>query len=170
MHLVRAQLFAAQLCRRAQHGLHRLDITGAPAEHTRQRLAHLRFARRRILVQQLLGGQQLGRGAVAALDRAAGDELLLQRMEVVVARARKALDGDDGGAVGLHGQDAAAVDQAIGTRLVRRHRQQDGVGAGERVLVAKLDAVVAQAAQGRAQQLAGMHVEAVIGAVDGEMN
>ena len=160
------QILAAQLCRRAQHGLHRFEIAGAAAEHAGQRRTHFAFRRVGLLVQQLLGGQQLRRRAEATLDRATGDELLLQRVQIMIARATEPFGRDDRGAVGLCGQHDAAVDEPVAVRIVRRTRQQDGVGAAFARLVAVFDAEIAQAAQRRAQQFTGVNVDCVVGAVD----
>ena len=114
------------------------------------------FAGIRVLVEQVLGGQQLRRRAVAALDGAAGHKLLLKRVQIFIARAAHPLDGDDGRAVGLGRQHHAAVDQAVAAGRVRLSGQQHGIGAALAGLVAMFDAEVAQAAQRGAQQFAGV--------------
>ena len=69
---------ALHLGRRAQDRLHRLHIPCAAAEYAGDSRAYRVFAGLRLLVQQVLGGQDLRRRAVAALDGAALDKLLLQ--------------------------------------------------------------------------------------------
>ena len=79
----RRGFLAAQPGGRAQHRLHRPDVAGAAAQHAGERLAHLGLGGIRILLQQRIRGQELRRGAVAALDRAGLDERLLQRVEAI---------------------------------------------------------------------------------------
>ena len=160
------QLLATQLRRRTQHRFHRLEIARAAAEHARQRRAHLAFRRVRVFVQQLLGGQQLRRRAEAALDGATGDELLLQRVQIVVARAAQPFGGDDGSAVGLRRQHDAAVDKAVAVRIVGRARQQHCIGATLARLIAMFDAEITQAAQCRAQQFTRVNLDCMVGAVN----
>ena len=160
----------------AQDSLHRLCVARAAAEDAGNRLPHLPFGRVRVVVQQLLRGQELGGCAVAALDGPAGDELALQRGEGDWEIGRlgdwpvggKSLRRDNRRAVGLGGEKDAAVEQAVAGGFVRRVGEQHRVRAGFAGLVAVLDAVVAQAAQGCAQQFAGVDGQVVLGSVDGE--
>src|SRR5581483_421779 len=96
---------------------HRLDdrlVTGAAAEIAGEGVAHVGLGRRGHAVEQLDGGEDHARRAVAALERMVPRELLLQWMERAVAR--EALDGCDRVTRGLHteheaGARAAAVEE-----------------------------------------------------------
>src|SRR3954466_14651663 len=87
-------------------------IAGAAAEHCGQRLTHLGYAGRRVDAQEVQRGDQHARRAEAALQSVMLMEGRLQWMQR--AASRDPLDGDDVGAIGLHGEhDARARGLAV---------------------------------------------------------
>src|SRR4051812_6297066 len=92
--------------------LDRLDdihVSGATADVPLDRLPNLLLARARIGVEQVLGGHQHPRRAVAALQRVGLAEGLLERMQLAVAG--EPLDRLDRRAVGLDREHHAALDR-----------------------------------------------------------
>jgi len=156
----RLHLLAAHDGRRPQHGLHRLDIPGLAIQHARQRLADFGLGRVRVLVQQRLSHQNLGRRVIARLNRAGLDECLLERMQPV--RRPQALDSGDLMTVCLGGQEHHAVD--------RLAIQQHGRRATQALLVAKPDTSVPGAAQHVEQPFPGANPEDFFLAVDRQCN
>jgi hypothetical protein len=148
------------------HRLHRFEIACTAAQHAGQRLAHFGFGWGGVFVEQGFGGQNLGRGAVSALDGAAFDESLLQRVQPVgfapalLGVFAERFQGGDFMPLGLGGQHQGGVD--------RFSIQQNRVCAAQAVLVAKLDRMKAQPAQGREQAGVGRAFEVVLGSVDGK--
>ena len=171
--LQRGHLLPAQLGRGPEHRLHGLHVAGAAAEHPGDGFPHLGLGGIGVLVQELLGGQDLGGGAVAALDGPGLDELLLEGMEPVAGLRHaglrvQPLQGDDAGAVGLGGQQDPAVHQAVAGGLFRGEGEEHRVRAGVAGLVPVLHAEVAQPAQEGAQQLTRVGGDGVLVAVDGQ--
>src|SRR5262245_32318341 len=109
------------LAGRLLYGIDDLVVAGAAAEVTHEPLFDLVLSRLGVLVQQRLGGDNLARGADAALEATAIDECLLDGMEVV--RRADALDRGDLGSVRLYGQrEAGRHDAAV---------ERDGTGAAD---------------------------------------
>src|SRR5690606_24344550 len=98
---------AAHLRRGVQHGRDDVGVAGAPAQVALQALADLGLARVGVVAEQVDGGHQHARSAVAALQGVPAVERPLQRVPPPVAG--QALDGADLAAVGLGGQDRAAL-------------------------------------------------------------
>ena len=119
---------------RSRGKLHRFDdvlIAGAAAQIAGQRLADLRFVRRRRLVEKRLHGHQDAGRAVAALQAVAIAHRLLQRMQMF-AVGREPLDGRDRVAVGLRREHQAGAHGSA----VEDHR----AGAADAVLAADMRA------------------------------
>ncbi len=128
----------------------------------------------------MLGGQDLRGRAVAALNRATLDELLLQGGDArrqaflqapfcaVIFFALQPFKGDDRSTVGLGSQQDSAVDNAVATGVVRRAGEENGIGAAFACFVTVFEAEDAQTAQSRTQQLSGVDVDEVVGTVDCE--
>ena len=169
-----------QLGRGPQDRLHWFHIACAAAKDAGNSGAHCSFTGLRLLVQQMLGGQNLRRRAIAALDCAALDKLLLQRgkarrQEISPATPStffapifQPFEGDDRCAVGLGSQQDAAVDKAIAGRVVRSTGEKNGVRAALASLIAVFEAEKTQTTQGCAQQFAGMTFDAVESSIDRE--
>ncbi len=166
----RQRFIALHLGGGAQHGLDRLRVAGAAAEHAGDGLAHLRFAGVRVRIQQVLGRQKLSRSTVAALDGPAGHKLLLERMQFFVARAAHSLNSDNRRSIGLGCQHHAAVDQAIAIGRVRLPGQQQRIGSALAGLVAMFDAEVAKTAQCCAQQFTRKDIDLMFVSVDDQRN
>src|SRR5215470_15138789 len=81
----------ARPVRGTENGLDGLHVAGAPAQASSQGVAHLRLAGPGHRIEEGLGDERHGRRAVAALDRAAVHQALLDGVEPV------------GGSEALHG-------------------------------------------------------------------
>ena len=146
----RLHRLAPQDRRRPQDGLHRLQVAGATAQHTGERLAHLRLAGVGLTAQQRLRSQDHGRRAVAALDGAGFDEGLLQRVQpgcgapaqlrVLTERLHRLQAGPSAW--------AASITQAFTGSPSKQH----GAGAALAGLAAVLDAVDPQVLAQRPEQ------------------
>ena len=137
---------AAQHGRHAQHRLHGFDVARAATEHAAQYLAHLRFGRVRLGVEQLAGGEHHGWRAIAALDGAGLGKGLLDRVEGGAGAVVERLDGGDRAAVHLGGQQHAGGHQLA----VHQH----GAGATFAGFAAVFDAPAAGAAEQRHERFA----------------
>src|SRR5437667_35776 len=131
------------------------------ARDSRDSLAHLVLARRRIHAQQVERGQQHPRGAEAALQPVMLPERLLERVQPSVAH--QSLHGRDVGAVRLHGEHQAG---ARGLAV-----DEHGAGAADAVLATDVGAGEAEVlAQEVHEQLARLAAALAGRAVDGETN
>src|SRR6266850_6607460 len=84
-----------------------VGVRAAAAEVARHPLADVVVVRRLPLVEQRDGGEDLTRGAIAALERVLLEERELHRVQL--AAPRQALDGGDAGAVQLRDELQAGV-------------------------------------------------------------
>ena len=91
-----------------ERGEHDVLVARAAAEVPRQRLADVRLGRLGVLAQIRVERHEDAGRAESALQRVAGPEGLLQRVQAR-AIARQSLDGVHPGAVGLHGEDQAGA-------------------------------------------------------------
>src|SRR3954449_10885042 len=119
------------------HRAHDVVVAGAAAEVALEPVADLLLARVRVALQEVGGRHDHARRAVAALERVVFPERLLERVQGSVG-ARHALDRLDLAAVGLDGEDGAAlhglaveVDRA--RAAVRRVAAHMGAGEAETV-------------------------------------
>ena len=115
----------------AMHGIDDVLVSGATAKIARQRLAHLVFARRGVLVEKGRHGHEDAGRAVAALQAVMIVHRLLQRM-ICAVLAGEAFDRRNRVIVRLHGEHQAGA-----------HRlaiEKDGAGAADAVLAADMGA------------------------------
>src|SRR5512144_5246 len=133
---------------RVHHRAHDLVVARAPAEIAGQPVADLGLRRVGRALEQRLGGHQHARGADAALQRGALQELLLQRMERLALG--HALDGLDLAARHLAAQDQARADQAA----VEQDAAGPAVAGGAAFLAAGQVERVAQHVEQRLLRLA----------------
>src|SRR5581483_10393064 len=104
--------FRRAIAQRRLHGVDDGVVAGAAAVVARQKCADVLAAAGRALAQELGRGHEHAWRAEPALQGIALDECLLQVGDL--AAVGEALDGDDLGAIGLHGEhQAAAYDGAI---------------------------------------------------------
>src|SRR4051794_27506600 len=134
-------------------------VAGAPAEVPGERLADLRFARRVLVPDQVVGGEQDARGAEPALQTVVVPEGLLDRVQPVPGR--QPLDRGQLGAVGLDGEQQAGTDRLA----VHKHCAR----AAHAVLAPHVRAGQIQVlAQEVGQRAADRHGALVDAAVDGD--
>ena len=152
------QVFAAHDGRGAFDGVDDFNVAGLAVEDAADGGADFGLGWVGIALQQRIGGEDLRRRGVAGLDRAGIDERLLQRVQV--ARRADAFERDDLVAVRLRRQHGLRVD--------RLAVEQNGVGAGQAVLVAEFDAVEAGAPQHAQQPFVRLGFEGALFAVEGE--
>src|SRR5215831_819619 len=133
----------------ARHRLHGVDdrlISGAAAIIAGEMRADLLAARNAAARQQFLRGQQHARRTVAALQRVARDECLLQIGDLV--GIGHSLDGLDASAVALYGEhQAAAYNHSVNAHAAGTADAvlATDVTAGERKLLAqKIDQCLAR--------------------------
>ena len=95
-----------EMLRRPQDGGNNILITRAAAKIPAQVLAYLRFGGRRILVEQLIDGQQETWRTKATLKTHRLQESLLNRMKwlAIFCQSRQPFDGQDLSSVCLHGK------------------------------------------------------------------
>src|SRR5687768_13818444 len=98
----------AQLRGGVLNGLDDVDVTGAAAEVPRDAQANLVVGRRGVRFEQRLGRQNHARRAEATLQSVLLPESFLERVKRSVLL--HPFDGQNVGAVGLHGEDRARLD------------------------------------------------------------
>jgi hypothetical protein len=118
--------------RRPHNGGNNILITGTTAKIPAQVLAYLRFGGRRILVEQLIDGQQETWRTKATLKTRRLQESLLNRMQwlAIFRQSRQPFDGQDSCTVCLHGEEETRPD---GLAV-----EENGAAAADSLLAAQM--------------------------------